>query len=72
MKGHQQNATRLDGLKLPAMLALEEYVKKSSRLEPSLLELVRIRSQINGCAYCLDMHSKDARASEKRSSGCML
>jgi AhpD family alkylhydroperoxidase len=34
-----------------------------SRLEPSLLELVRSRaSQINGCAYCLDMHSKDARA----------
>jgi AhpD family alkylhydroperoxidase len=32
-------------------------------LEASLLELVRMRaSQINGCAYCLDMHSKDARA----------
>lgn len=46
-----------------AMLALESYIKKSSRLEPSLLELVRMRaSQINGCAYCLDMHSKDARA----------
>jgi AhpD family alkylhydroperoxidase len=48
---------------LQAMLALEGYVKKSSRLETSLLELVRMRaSQINGCAYCLDMHSKDARA----------
>jgi AhpD family alkylhydroperoxidase len=48
---------------LQAMLALEGYVKKSSRLEASLLELVRMRaSQINGCAYCLDMHSKDARA----------
>src|SRR3982750_3381427 len=46
-----------------AMLALETYVKKSSRLEVSLLDLVRMRaSQINGCAYCLDMHSKDARA----------
>jgi AhpD family alkylhydroperoxidase len=45
-----------------AMLGLESYVSKS-RLEPSLLELVRMRaSQINGCAYCLDMHSKDARA----------
>lgn len=45
-----------------AMLALESYVRKS-RLEPSLLELIRMRaSQINGCAYCLDMHSKDARA----------
>jgi AhpD family alkylhydroperoxidase len=48
---------------LQAMLALEGYVKKSSRLETSLLELMRMRaSQINGCAYCLDMHSKDARA----------
>ena len=46
-----------------AMLALETYVRKSSGLEVSLLELVRMRaSQINGCAYCLDMHSKDARA----------
>ena len=48
---------------MQAMLALEGYISKSSRLEPSLLELVRFRaSQINGCAYCLDMHSKDARA----------
>jgi AhpD family alkylhydroperoxidase len=32
-------------------------------LEPELLELVRIRaSQINGCGFCLDMHTKDARA----------
>ena len=31
-------------------------------LEPALIELVKMRtSQINGCAYCLDMHSKDAR-----------
>ena len=59
---------RLDALKVApgafnAMLALENYVRKSSKLEPSLLELVKMRaSQINGCAYCLDMHSKDARA----------
>jgi len=46
-----------------AMLGLETFVSKSSKLEPSLLELVKMRaSQINGCAYCLDMHSKDARA----------
>src|SRR5690348_17277720 len=32
-------------------------------LEPELLELVRIRaSQLNGCAFCIDMHTKDARA----------
>jgi alkylhydroperoxidase family enzyme len=41
-----------------AMLALEMYVRNSSKLEASLLELVRMRaSQINGCAYCIDMHS---------------
>jgi AhpD family alkylhydroperoxidase len=46
-----------------AMLALETYVRKSSKLETSLLNLARMRaSQINGCAFCLDMHSKDARA----------
>jgi len=45
-----------------AMAGLETYVR-SCGLEPALLELVRMRaSQINGCAYCLDMHSKDARA----------
>ncbi len=45
-----------------AMLGLESYVHETG-LEPSLLELVKMRaSQINGCAYCLDMHSKDARA----------
>ncbi len=45
-----------------AMSGLERYVR-SSGLEPSLLELVKMRaSQINGCAYCIDMHSKDARA----------
>jgi AhpD family alkylhydroperoxidase len=45
-----------------AMLGLEKQVSKSG-LDGTLLELVRMRSsQINGCAYCLDMHSKDARA----------
>ena len=45
------------------MLGLEGFVRKSSKLEPSLLELVKMRaSQVNGCAYCIDMHSKDARA----------
>ncbi len=44
-----------------AMYTLEAYVKHSG-LEPSLLELVKTRaSQINGCAFCLDMHTKDAR-----------
>ncbi|MBZ9600597.1 carboxymuconolactone decarboxylase family protein [Phyllobacterium chamaecytisi] len=43
------------------MLKMEESVV-SSGLEMSLIELVKMRaSQINGCAFCLDMHSKDAR-----------
>jgi AhpD family alkylhydroperoxidase len=46
-----------------ALLNLESYVEHSG-LELSLLDLVKIRaSQLNGCAYCLDMHIKDARAS---------
>lgn len=45
-----------------AMLALEQYVHDCG-LETTLLELVKMRaSQINGCAFCLDMHSKEARA----------
>jgi len=45
-----------------AMAGLQKYVRQSG-LEPALLELVRMRaSQLNGCAYCIDMHSKDARA----------
>ena len=52
--------TAPDGLK--AMLGLEQYARQSG-LEPALLELTKIRvSQINGCAFCLDMHTKDARA----------
>src|SRR5688500_19589645 len=47
---------------LQAMLGLQTYVNNAG-LEHGLLELVKMRaSQINGCAYCLDMHSKDARA----------
>jgi AhpD family alkylhydroperoxidase len=46
-----------------AMLGLEMFVRKQSKLEPALIELIKLRaSQINGCAYCIDMHSKDARA----------
>ena len=45
-----------------AMTGLESYIRNSG-LEPALLELVKLRaSQINDCAYCIDMHSKDARA----------
>lgn len=46
---------------IKGMLDLEKYVHGSG-LERTLYELVKTRaSQINGCAYCLDMHTKDAR-----------
>src|SRR5918998_1566923 len=59
--------TRLDYSKaapgsVQAMYKLQKYVDQSG-LEHSLLELVKTRvSQINGCAFCIDMHTKDARA----------
>ena len=47
---------------LHAMYALEKHLK-SSTIEEKLLHLIKLRaSQINGCAYCIDMHSIDARA----------
>jgi AhpD family alkylhydroperoxidase len=45
-----------------SMLQMEEYTKTTA-ISPTLRELMKIRvSQINGCAYCLDMHIHDARA----------
>lgn len=70
-------AERIDASKVNpgayrAMFGLEQYVRESG-LELSLLDLVKVRaSQINGCAYCLDIHWKDARArgeSEQRLYG---
>ena len=44
------------------LLGLEAYLRQTA-IEKPLLHLVKLRaSQINGCAYCIDMHSKDARA----------
>ena len=49
-----------------AMAHLDQAATKEldrAKLDPRLRELVRIRaSQLNGCAYCIDMHTKDARA----------
>src|ERR1700743_967588 len=46
---------------IKAMIGVEERIGKSA-LEKSLTELVRLRaSQINGCAYCVDIHTTDAR-----------
>jgi AhpD family alkylhydroperoxidase len=45
-----------------ALGGLETYLR-SSELDPGLLNLIKTRaSQLNGCAYCIDMHTKDARA----------
>lgn len=46
---------------MKAMMALERYVRGSG-LEGSLIELVKLRaSYMNGCSFCVDMHTKDAR-----------
>src|SRR5689334_9313494 len=48
---------------MAAMGGLERYLADCG-LDASLLDLVRLRaSQMNGCAYCIDIHAKDARAS---------
>jgi len=61
MQPRMEYATVAPGA-VKAMHGLERYLRKCG-LEPSLLELVKVRaSQINGCAYCIDMHTKDARA----------
>ncbi|MBZ6075722.1 carboxymuconolactone decarboxylase family protein [Microvirga puerhi] len=56
------NLYKVGGDSLKAMLDLEQHVQKSG-LEQSLIELVKTRaSQINGCAFCIHMHTRDARA----------
>lgn len=55
-----------------ALLSLEKYVRQSG-LETSLLQLVKARaSQLNGCAYCLDMHTKDALADHENEQRLLL
>lgn len=59
--------TRLDFSKAApdaykAVLELEKYIKEKSGIDHRLLHLIKLRaSQINGCAYCVDMHVKEAR-----------
>jgi len=61
-ESHQRlSVHEVDPAATEAVLALERYVR-SSGLDHQLYELVKIRaSQLNGCAYCLDMHTRDAR-----------
>lgn len=47
-----------------AVAALDRYVVKDSGLEPAFVHLIKLRaSQLNGCAFCVDMHVKEARHS---------
>lgn len=58
---------RLDYMKaapdaIQAVFKLEQYVSGQSGLDPRLIHLLKLRaSQINGCAYCVDLHTKEAR-----------
>ncbi len=59
--------TRLDYVNaapdaIQAVFALENYVSTKSGLDPNLIHLLKLRaSQINGCVYCVDMHTREAR-----------
>lgn len=55
------NLGKVEPAAYKAMMALEHYLGTTS-LSPLHQEMIRVRaSQINGCAYCLDMHTRDAR-----------
>ena len=55
------NPYRADPETMKALATLEAHIKDSG-LEPGLIDLVKTRaSQINGCAYCIHMHTRDAR-----------
>ena len=55
------NIQKVEPAAYQAMYGLEKYLS-TSKLDPILLELIKMRaSQINGCAFCLNMHSTDAR-----------
>lgn len=56
------NRIKIEGKAYEAMMGLEKYLEGTS-ISPIHQEMIRIRaSQINGCAYCINMHTKDARA----------
>ncbi len=61
MHAHRLNAYTATPEAIALLRRIEAYLHGSG-LEPRLIELVKMRaSQINGCAYCLDMHSKELR-----------
>ena len=61
MRAHRINAYQAAPAAMKALVAVETYLHQTT-LGPLLIELVKMRaSQINGCAYCLDAHSKELR-----------
>jgi AhpD family alkylhydroperoxidase len=61
MSGERLRSYEIAPAGMKAVCGVEAYIQKCG-LEHSLIELVKMRaSQINGCVFCLDMHSKDAR-----------
>lgn len=61
MRAHRVNAYQVAPAGMKALVAVETYLHGTT-LGPQLIELVKMRaSQINGCAYCLDSHSKELR-----------
>ncbi|MEZ0094940.1 carboxymuconolactone decarboxylase family protein [Streptacidiphilus sp. EB129] len=65
MDGHRINLAKLAPEVYRAMVALDRAAQKG--LDPTLAELVKIRaSQLNHCAFCLDMHTRDARRGGER------
>lgn len=66
------NYREASSIALPAMLALQQAVNRSG-LEPSLQELVKLRaSQINNCAFCMNMHFHEARQKGEREERLIL
>ena len=58
---HRINIQKVEPAAYQAMYGLEKYLS-TSKVDPLLLELIKMRaSQINGCAFCLNMHAADAR-----------
>jgi AhpD family alkylhydroperoxidase len=63
---------KASALVLPAMMALQKAAN-STGLEPALIELVKLRaSQINTCAFCIDMHFNQARAAGEKEERLVL
>src|SRR5216684_1197197 len=63
LETHPIQPRLLAGKQAPAVYRAMSAFDRAIELDPPLRELVKIRaSQLNGCAYCLDMHTRDARA----------